>query len=232
MEHAFWESRWSEGKLGFHRNDVNPALMAHAPQLDPFPGTVFVPLCGKSVDMRWLAEQGANVLGVELVDLAVKAFFEEQGLESEVVHEGDGGLIRHRCTTLPITIYQGDLFAVDAAHLSEVTWVYDRASLVALPAEMRARYGAHLDQRLPAHAQMLTLVFEYDQGEMDGPPFSVTEDEVARVFPGWRFETRQVEALPVPEHLARGGLSGWSQRVLLGVRRGTPPISPTACLGG
>ena len=81
MDAAFWLQRWQEGQIGFHRSDVMPLLEKHWPSLQlPAGSRVLVPLCGKSLDMHWLAAQGHRVLGVELSPLAVTQFFEEAGL--------------------------------------------------------------------------------------------------------------------------------------------------------
>ena len=72
MEEAFWQARWAQGQIGFHLQEVNPYLQQHWPSLSIAPGSqVLVPLCGKSLDMAWLAGQGLRVLGVELADRAV-----------------------------------------------------------------------------------------------------------------------------------------------------------------
>jgi thiopurine S-methyltransferase len=220
MEPQFWSSRWREKKIGFHRPDPNPALLTHAPALNAFPGKVLVPLAGKSVDMVWLAKQGVEVVGVELVPEAVEAFFREQSLSSRV--RSDGPLEIHAAEELPITLIRGDLFDLKPTHVSGVSWVYDRASLVALPADMRARYGAHLQALTAPGTEMLLLTFEYDPERMEGPPFAVLPEEVGRVLPQWHFETLQLQDLPVPDHLLAGGLEQWQQRISRGVRRSAP----------
>ncbi|MEO1174199.1 MAG: thiopurine S-methyltransferase [Myxococcota bacterium] len=170
-----------------------------------------MPLAGKTVDLLWLAEQGYSVLAVELVELAVKAFFDEHRLPHEVT--GSGPLKRYRAQDRAITVYQGDVFALGAEELDEVDWVHDRAAVVALPAEMRARYGAHLSAVLPSRAELLVTTFEYEQSRMDGPPFSVPLAEVEQVFSAFRFDhlrTRDLEVLArleggvIAEHVYRG----------------------------
>ncbi len=76
MEEGFWQARWQRDQIGFHRQKVNGLLMKHWPSLQvPQGSCVFVPLCGKSLDLLWLAEQGYSVLGIELVEKAVVDFF-------------------------------------------------------------------------------------------------------------------------------------------------------------
>lgn len=77
MHEDFWRARWSRNEIGFHLPEVNPWLLRHWPRASR--GRVLVPLCGKSLDMTWLAGQGLQILGVELMETAVQAFFAEQG---------------------------------------------------------------------------------------------------------------------------------------------------------
>ena len=58
MDEAFWQRRWARNEIGFHLNEVNPYLRRHWPSLKLAQGArVLVPLCGKSLDMAWLADQ-------------------------------------------------------------------------------------------------------------------------------------------------------------------------------
>lgn len=179
MDADFWLERWREGRTGFHMQRVTPLLQKYWPMLAlPAESRVLVPLCGKSLDMAWLAGQGFRVLGVELSPLAVEAFFDENALKADV-HDSRFG--RHY-TAGTIEIICGDIFALDAQTLASCTGVYDRAALVALPADMRPRYADHLYGQLADTCQGLLLTLEYEQSQMDGPPFSVTEDEVHALF--------------------------------------------------
>ena len=179
MDPQFWLKRWQEGATGFHMTRVTPLLAKYWPSLDlPAGGRVLVPLCGKSLDMVWLAAQGYQVLGVELAPLAVEQFFEEQGL-NPAHHDSPMG--RHYVAG-QIEIICGDIFDVDRPTLASCVGAYDRGALVALPAPMRAKYVDHVYGQLdPAYRGML-LTLEYDQAAMDGPPFSVSGHEVRELF--------------------------------------------------
>lgn len=186
MEEAFWQARWAQGQIGFHLQEVNPYLQQHWPSLSIAPGSqVLVPLCGKSLDMAWLAGQGLRVLGVELADRAVEDFFAEQGLQPEVEQQGVLRLYR----AAGVEIYCGDFFDVQAEHVAGCTALYDRAALIALPETMRARYVEHLAAILPGNCRGLLVSLEYAQEEMSGPPFSVSQAEIdARLSPYWQIE--------------------------------------------
>jgi thiopurine S-methyltransferase len=186
MDPDFWRQRWRDNKIGFHRNDVLPLLEKHWPSLELAAGSrVFVPLCGKSLDMAWLASRGHRVLGVELSPLAVEQFFEENGLEPT---SRESPLGTH-FNSGPIEIICGDAFALDAQTLADCAGVYDRAALIALPQTMRDTYAGNLHARLPAGCRGLLVTLEYPPHEKIGPPFPVDADEVHRLYDrDWQVE--------------------------------------------
>jgi thiopurine S-methyltransferase len=178
MEQDFWLQRWQKREIGFHQDAINTYLQHYWPQLQLAKDSqVFVPLCGKSLDMCWLREQGFQVLGVELSEVAIKAFFAENNLQPEVIDEG----AFKRWQVDGLTILQGDLFQLTAAHLQSCTAVFDRASLIALPIAMREQYAQQIIKLLP-HSQILMITLDYPQHEMSGPPFSVEKEEVKRLY--------------------------------------------------
>lgn len=185
MEPDFWLQRWQDNLIGFHQNTVNPCLQRYFPQLELHNNSkVLVPLCGKSLDMLWLAEQH-SVAGIELSPRAVEEFFLEHRLYPGR-SEQDGLSI---CETAAITLYCGDFFALQPSLLGKIDAVYDRAALIALPADMRARYVSHLNSLCTAGTQMLLVTMAYDQAAMNGPPFSVEEAEVHGLFDNqWQVE--------------------------------------------
>jgi thiopurine S-methyltransferase len=186
MDSDFWLERWREGRTGFHQQRVTPLLPKYWPSLDlPSDSPVLVPLCGKSLDMLWLAEQGHRVLGVELSSLAVEQFFTENGL-TPAVHTSPLG---QHYVDGRIEIICGDIFDLDSATLSACLGVYDRAALIALPEDMRPRYVQHVYGQLSDRYRGLLLTLDYPQDQMDGPPFSVTDVEVQRLFAGRSFAT-------------------------------------------
>ncbi len=185
MQPDFWLQRWQQGQIGFHRGEVMPLLEKHWPALQVAPGSrVLVPLCGKSLDMHWLAAQGYRVLGVEISPLAVEQFFAEAGLQPERrtsplgEHYGAG----------PIEIIRGDAFTLDDDTLAGIAGIYDRAALIALPPELRQRYRDTVYARLPAGGRALVITLEYPQMEKAGPPFSVEQAEMESLAPSWRVE--------------------------------------------
>lgn len=180
MHPEFWRARWAEGRIGFHLGRPSPRLVEHAHVLGAA-RRVLVPLCGKSVDLAWLAarEPAPSVVGVELVEDAARAFFEEQSIPSHRTH--DGPFVRYEGASIEIVV--GDFFEVTSAEVGRFDACFDRAALIALPPEMRGAYVAHLRTLLEPGARTLLVTLEHD-APPDEPPFSVTEDEVRALWSG------------------------------------------------
>lgn len=175
MEADFWHARWEKNQIGFHQSGVNSHLQDFWGELKlSGTETVFVPLCGKSSDMLWLRAQGHQVLGIELSAIAVRDFFAENQLQPEVSQQGKFERWEHD----GIVILLGDFFDLTADDLKDCGAVFDRASLIALPPEMRPAYAQHIKQIVPEHCKTLLVTIEYEQSIAGGPPFSVTEPEV------------------------------------------------------
>lgn len=190
MEPNFWRERWEEGRIGFHEGKPNALLVKHLSVLEPA-RRLFVPFCGKAEDLAFLAAQGHDVVGVELVERAVQAFFEEHGVKPEVTPEGKFT----KYTAPRLTLFAGDFFATTRQLLGNVDALYDRAALIALPEPMRSGYVKHLRALLPARAPGLIITVEYPQGALEGPPFSVPEAELRTHYAGAKVElVEQVNA--------------------------------------
>jgi thiopurine S-methyltransferase len=214
VEEKFWLTRWRDNAIPFHREETNHYLQKYVDRLALSDADeVLVPLCGKSVDMRWLARRGCRVIGVELSEIAVRDFFREQGItaaewrdDAFLVIEGEG-----------ITLLCGDFFALERSRTERVAAVYDRAALIALPAEMRSRYAQHLLSLLAPDVPVLLLTFEYPEHEITGPPFSVGEAEVHRLFSAKRRVVRleSIDRLAEETRLAVRGLTRLEEHAFL-----------------
>ena len=179
MDSQFWHDRWRDNQIGFHQQRYNRWLIKHWRDLGLAPGSqVFVPLCGKSLDMRWLAAKGHPVQGIELVEQAIEAFFTECG--EPFIHDTRGRFQRYSAAN--IEILGGDFFELTVNHLNVPAAVFDRAALIALPEKLRARYADHLLRIIPDGAQILLVTLEYPQDMVEGPPFSVLPEEVTIHF--------------------------------------------------
>lgn len=177
MERDFWQSRWSGGSTPWHADAVNPTLIEHIDRLVSGPSRILLPLCGKSVDMGWLAERGHRPIGVELIEDAARAFFFEAGTEPEIESTDSGD----RWSGGGVEIRVADIFELD--DIGPIDAVWDRAALIALPPDSRRRYVEQI-ARLAPGAPILLSTVHYDPAVMDGPPFSVSPAEAADLYPG------------------------------------------------
>ena len=172
--HEEWHERWQVGRTGWHESGGNRNLKKYWRATGK---RVLVPLCGKTDDILWLEAQGNEVVGVELSEIAVLGFFEDNQLEYE---RSDGALTEYRALTRRITLYCGDYFEFESdafdAH-------YDRGALVALVPDLRSRYAAHTSSLLSDDAEQLVVTVDYDQSVCDGPPFSLSEEEIIGYWP-------------------------------------------------
>ena len=190
MEKDFWLQRWQNEETGFHQESLNPYL-GHfygdkGPALEKRQSLkVFVPLCGKSLDMLWLAQNSYEVLGVECSEIAVKDFFEDHKLEYQVIEDKlfkryiseaseDG---RRR-----IEILLGDFFDLSVDNLEGVTDIFDRASMIALPKAMRLQYAEKMLQLQASGIKALLITLTYPEDQMEGPPFSISEEEINKYY--------------------------------------------------
>lgn len=178
MKEIFWHQRWEKGETAFHETEANHLLVSYFEHLNLAKGDrVLLPLCGKTSDISWLLALGYQVVGIELSEVAIIQLFKDLGVKPEVSNSGE--LIRYRAKGLEIFV--GDIFKVSAQDLGPVDAVYDRAALVALPKEMRDGYVDHLI-KITNQVQQLLICYEYEQRLLDGPPFSILEEEVNRHY--------------------------------------------------
>lgn len=196
-----WLDRWNDGQIGFHEADGSKPLRRFWPRL-PSGTRVLVPLCGKSRDLLWLAAQGMTVVGVELSELAVRAFFEENDLEFEVSQAGK--LARFEATAERITLYCGDYFDFDGAPCHAL---FDRGALVAVDPDIRDRYVAHTRGLLVDDPFVLLIALAYDQQKAGGPPFSVDEAAVNAAWPGLRCADLHNDIENGPPKFRKAGLT-------------------------
>lgn len=178
MEQDFWLGLWERGHVPFHNNAADSGLVAHLPALRLQPGArVFLPLCGQTVDIGWLRARGFRAAGAELSPLAVEQLFDSLGERPDIAEFGPLRRFRAR----DVEVWQGDIFDLTADMLGPVDAVHDRAALIALPPDMRARYAAHLTALTGGAPQLLGTFLRPDDSER-GPPFVVTEPEIRRLY--------------------------------------------------
>jgi thiopurine S-methyltransferase len=177
----FWLNRWRAAQIGFHQAAVDRHLKAYWPLLKlPLDSPVFVPLCGKSLDLMWLRERGHLVTGVELSPVALESFVMEHGIPARRrvladfdVFEAEG-----------LKLYRGDFFKLTRAQLGNSTAVYDRAALISWTPEARQSYVKQLTSLTSPGTQTLLIAVEYPPEQMQGPPFPLTRETIENLYAG------------------------------------------------
>lgn len=213
MEAQFWLNKWQNNEIGFHLPAPHPWLVALWETMvaqKAASQTVFVPLCGKTLDLDFLLEQGCKVVANELSEDAVKAVFARLNLTPIVTPWAGGSCYQAG----ELTIYAGDFFLLNAQRIHSIDWVYDRAAIIALPADMRADYTQKLIELCP-DANQCVITLDYDQSIMNGPPFAVSTDELHQHY-GTHYEMTLLKEGDIIKHepkFAQNGLPALFQRV-------------------
>jgi thiopurine S-methyltransferase len=184
MKKEFWLEKWENKQTGFHKDEVHPLLIKYIDDLKLKHGdTVFVPLCGKTLDMLWLNSQGYKVIGIELSELAILGFF----TENDIAYEKSTGDFFDTYTYENITIYKGDFFELTQAHCQSVNVVYDRAALIALPDDLVVKYVNKMHDIIPKMTMELLITLEFDRTSgSDGPPFNTSHEKVKKLLENYK----------------------------------------------
>lgn len=210
MNPEFWHDKWQKNDIGFHLAEANPLLVKYFNALQLQPGQrIFIPLCGKSLDIAWLLNQGLEVVGIELNEMAVSQLFEQLKLEPTI--ETLGSLKLYHAKNL--RVFVGDIFTLTFKNLGKVSAVYDRAALVALPETMRSQYSQHVIA-ISQNARQLLICFDYCQQEMPGPPFAISDAEVRRHY-SQNYQLQKLASMSVEDGL-KGQVSASENVWLLG----------------
>ncbi len=174
-----WLEFWANNETNWHSDVVTQELEKYLGLLKLESGdTVFVPLCGKSLDMIYMLNRGFSVIGVEVSEIGIKQFFHENGLDFTISQVGEFDLYSAK----NIEIYCGDFFSLTSKHLCGVKAVFDRKSLIALDRNLRQKYVKHLNDIISLGVRILLITLHYPQHQMSGPPFSVDKSEVESLF--------------------------------------------------
>ena len=205
QNNQYWLDHWKCDKIKFNQDETNRLLVKFYNQfIIDYPIKVFVPLCGKSLDMLWFTERGHQVIGVELSEIACESFFHEHDL-SYKKEELDNFTCYYNKN---IKLLAGDFFQLTPRHIGEIDFVYDRAALVALPYETRLKYAQQMNELTNKNTEIFLISGAYEQSQMTGPPFSVPAEEIQLLY-GEFFDISilvQAKNNNIPKHLIEKGL--------------------------
>jgi thiopurine S-methyltransferase len=212
--YELWAKRWREGQTGWNEGRPNDLLAAHVARIETETKRrlrIFVPLAGKAFDLRWLAERGHEVVGIEIVWDAVKAFFDDQGVVPETKEIGG----KPALVANGVTLVCGDIFDASPDDLGRFDVVYDRAALVALEPSTRARYVATCRALLAEGGVTFLVSFAYDQSKAPGPPWSLDDAAVRELYTGRSIEVLATRSVPISKRLSEGGVAALEETAYL-----------------
>ena len=218
MHHDEWLDRWKQNRIGFHESIVNAHLCRYLPEFKLNQGdTIFMPLCGKAHDIAWLAQQGYQVVGIEISQIAIESFFSENNLRYQEF-KSDRFILRKSGN---VSLMQGDYFDLQPEDLSACRLVYDRAALIAIDEINRSRYCTHMLSIIPHATDQLLITLDYDQTKMSGPPFAVPDQEVHQYYDS-AYKVDTVEVNDVLDERTR-----WRDQGLTTLTESVFTLSPT-----
>lgn len=205
MELSFWQSKWRKGQTGFHMDEVYPQLKQYLGTI-PLPerANILVPLCGKSRDLHWLHKQGFTVIGVEISPIAIEHIKNQDGESYSRYQKGSFKVYKRP----QLQLWQGDFMKLKLSWLPPIHLVYDKAALIAIPPLERVNYASKITDILSTSGgHLFQQTFEYNQPEMEGPPFSVPRNELEDHY-GKEFNIELLMEKNATELLERFGKRG------------------------
>eukprot|EP00980_Cylindrotheca_fusiformis_P014945 scaffold4095_cov117-Cylindrotheca_fusiformis.AAC.2 len=148
---------------------------------------VFVPLCGKTVDMAYLTSVAGEVVGVEGIQTALEEFAEEQP-DLQIVRAEDKNDGFTRFVGKKIALLKGDFFTLTSEHTNGMfDAIYDRGSMVAIQPSLRSDYIDVVGRLLAKGGKILLVALDRrgtEEAVKNGPPFSVPEATVRELYEG------------------------------------------------
>ncbi|XP_065254915.1 thiopurine S-methyltransferase isoform X1 [Emys orbicularis] len=180
-----WLQKWKMRKIGFHKEQGHLILRKYLDVLlNGRSGLrIFFPLCGKAVEMKWLADMGHYVVGVELSECALKEFFTENDLSySEETIPGISGAKVFKSTSGNISLYCCSIYDLSSTIAGRFDGIWDRGSLVAINPCDREHYANLMLSLMKRSCCYLLVTVLYDSNKHKGPPFYVPDSEIKSLF--------------------------------------------------
>lgn len=200
----WWRDKWRTGITHWHLKDLNPQLVRFVNHLlgGRKDGLLFIPLCGKCVDMRWLYDQGYKILAVDCCEEAILDFFREQNLVFETIVESKNAKV-FQTLDGRLRIMCRDILSLDKETCGPITAIWDRGSLVAMDKENRRAYAAMMKTLVEPDFRYLLDVLHYNDWYCSGPPRNVPPELIEDLYG----DCFQIELL-----LQRNITEGYSKR--------------------
>ncbi|XP_039265959.2 thiopurine S-methyltransferase-like [Styela clava] len=168
-----WKKFWNSAPvIPFQLNEFNPELLKREKMLFPIPDKkyrVLFPLCGKSYDMKWVADKGHTVIGVDCSEKALTDFFNEHGMTFVVKNDGSFKILQSTTAGCNIMLYVGDFFNLPSASFEKCDAVFDYGSVIAIKPEERRKYADVINKKTTRDVNYLLCAFDFN-GYMDPKP--------------------------------------------------------------
>lgn len=191
MEKNFWQKKWDLNEIGFHQKETSPLLEKYLNKIIYHNGTkshCLIPLSGKTNDIIYLKNYFSLVTGVEIIKKAVESFFSENNFKP---------VQKENCYTYEnIEIIHDDFFNLPNKTKLKYDFVFDRASIIALPENLRFKYVNTVKSLLGPRFTIFLISIEYNSPDLIGPPFSVPEDEIHKHYAEFKIEKLYEKEIP------------------------------------
>lgn len=188
----------------FHAAAYNSLLVKYHDRLTPEQktGRVFVPLCGKTLDMIFLSEQRYEVVGLEFSEIGIVDFFAENNLTYDKEELVDSPFVKYTAKERNITIYKGDLFDLSRDVCGDFDASWDRGSFVAVNVPTRKKYAQLMSSIIRPSGKILMEVWKYNPSKYAGPPHHTEEKDIVETFTD--FKVKVLEFNPTKPHFYSG----------------------------
>jgi hypothetical protein len=190
---AFWESRWRSGDTPWDHGQPAPPFVEFVRREGAPVGRVLIPGPGSGHDVRFFAEQGASVTGLDIAPSAV---------------EHARRVNPHARATYQV----GDVLDPAPDLIGAFDWVIEHTCLCALPPRCRTAYARAIPRYLRPGGHYLGIFYRTPHSP-DGPPFGIGAEEIDDLF-GDLFVLRQamVPTMAYPSREGREELRWYQKR--------------------
>jgi len=198
-----WIKCWDDTDTTWVLDHVHPCLPRHSKKLlgnDTTGNKILIPLCGDTLALKWLADLGNIVIGIEISEKAIQSFFKNTDIVYDVEpmnSNPDGKIFISEDRT--IQIFCCDLYELNPEHepkLRNIDAIWDSASFSAVEPEERMQYGKVLRSFVVSGTTYMLETTDRTPGQ--GPSYFIPKEEIERSF-GLRCVAQQIDYLEYDE---------------------------------
>lgn len=159
---AFWEGRWQSGETPWDHGRAAPPFAEFVEREGAPAGDILIPGPGSGHDVRYFAELGARVLGLDISPSAIE--------------------VARQRNPHPDADYQpGNILDPAPKWHAQFDWVIEHTCLCALPPDQWDAYARAIPLLLKPGGHYLALFYRNPEDD-DGPPFRIEEADIERLF--------------------------------------------------